>query len=97
MLGSAHLTVDAMIVPVGSKWLVQWPMEGDENMRIVQVTAVGDWFGLLTQAVAARDCFEAVGAHASYVCVSLGVPHEHAISHLAFRGLTKTIMSRITF
>ena len=34
-----------------------------------------DWFGLLTQAVAPRDCFEAVGAHAFVVCVSLGVPH----------------------
>ena len=51
-----------MIVPVGSKCLVQWPVDGDENLRIVHDTAFVDWFGLLTQAASPRDRFEAVGS-----------------------------------
>ena len=40
------LVADVKMVPVGSQWHVQWPVDGDENLRIVHVTAFGDWFGL---------------------------------------------------
>ena len=89
------------IVPVGSKCLVHWLVVGDENLRIVHVTAVGDWFGLLTQAASPRDCFEAVGSHTCDACVSLEChtntryPILEFCARTAFRGLTKTCMSRI--
>ena len=98
------LVVDVKIVPVGSKWLGQWPVDGDENLRIVHVTAFGafgDWFGLLSLGASPRDCFDAVGSHKFDACVSLecltNTPHPilEFRARNAFRGLTKSCMSTI--
>ena len=95
------LVVYVKIVPVGSKCFAHWLVVGDENLRIVHVTAVGDWFGLLTLAASPRDSFEAVGSHTCDVCVSLEChtntryPILEFCARTAFRGLTKTCMSRI--
>ena len=91
------LVVDVKIVPVGSKWLEQWPVEGDENLRIVHVTPGRDWFDLLTEAAAPRECFEAMGSHTLDACVSLechtNTPHPilELCARRALRGLRKTL------
>ena len=89
--------VGALVVDVGSHWLVQWPVDGDENLRIVHVTAVGGWFGLLTQAASPRDCCEAAGSHTFDAGVSLECltntpyPILEFCARNAFRGFTKTL------